>query len=157
MNDRRPGQGRAAEPASRPRRRLPEVLKAYQFKPGQSGNPRGGNNLQTFRAQLAKLDPVVIKAMERILKEDTKLNDATWRFIMRMYVRLRYPEEYKAGMAEAVVGALPASFNQLSPSTPEVQELKRVMIDAVAAYAKQKEVANGAAQPPALPNGGLES
>ncbi len=122
------------------RLRSVEHLKPYQFKPGQSGNPRGGNHLQTFRARLSKLDPVAIEAMERVLKGNTKLNDATWRFIMRVYVRLRYPEEWKTGMAQAVADAMPLTINDGTlPATPEVQELKRVIVEAVAAYAKQKE------------------
>ncbi len=70
---------------------------------------------------------------------------------MRLYARFRHFAEWRAGEIQAGVATQgePLSLgNTIGPaSSPEVQELKRVIVDAVAAYTKQKEVQSGAGQP----------
>src|SRR5258708_17288483 len=104
--------------ASRPRRSV-DHLKPYQFKPGQSGNPKGGNHLQTLRAQLANLDEDVLDWLRRLFRRDTVSNTAL--DAARLFLSLRYPEEWKAGTAPAAQAEqMSVSINAGNiPATPE--------------------------------------
>jgi hypothetical protein len=132
-------------------RRDKRMANLRPFRKGQSGNPRGGSHLQRLRNRLLKLEPKAMAFIERVLDGD--LNSLSFK-VLRLALRLAYPEEWKAKMAMA--DQMPLTVNATTmPVTPEVQELKRVIVDAIAAHTKQKEV--GVAQADQGEHGGLES
>src|SRR5258708_2587482 len=102
--------------ASRPRRSV-DHLKPYQFKPGQSGNPKGGNRLQTLRAQLANLDEDVLDWLRRLFRRDRVSNTAL--DAVRLFLSLRYPEEWRAASAAPAPNQQPVTINAGTiPATP---------------------------------------
>jgi hypothetical protein len=127
-----------------------ERTKPYRWKPGQSGNPSGTAKRKSLRMLLKEADPHVAKELIRCMRSPDVEQALE---AMRLYARFRHFAEWRAGEFPALpANQHPAVANTGAiPVTPEVQELKRVIVDAIAAHTKQKEVASGASHP-ALPN-----
>ncbi len=128
-----------------------ERTKPYRWKPGQSGNPSGTAKRKSLRMLLKEADPHVAKELIRCMRSPDVEQALE---AMRLYARFRHFAEWRAGEFPALPpNQQPAVANtDAIPVTPELEELKRIFVDVVSGYVKQKEVGNGASQPPALPN-----